>query len=223
MRVRIGFAAGGLAGLLALMSSTAAAAAAPTALWHMNETSGTTMTDSSGHGYNGTISNVKLGVAGVSGTGYQFNGSTSRVIVPDAPGLDAGSANFIVTVNVAFTSLPADDYDLVRKGLASTNGGDWKMEIMPVNGQGIARCYWRGTAGSKTKTAGPNLADGRYHTISCRKTSTTIALIVDGTTYSSTKTIGSIDNSAPISVGAKAGSGGDWYKGRMDEVSLTIG
>ena len=36
-------------------------------------------------------------------------------------------------------------------------------------------------------------------------------------------TIGRIDNTAQLSIGAKAGSGGDWYKGRMDEVSLAIG
>ena len=52
---------------------------------------------------------------------------------------------------------------------------------------------------------------------------TQVALVVDGQRYTSTTTIGRIDNTAQLSIGAKAGSGGDWYKGRMDEVSLTIG
>ena len=44
---------------------------------------------------------------------------------------------------------------------------------------------------------------------------------VDGTVWKKTTTIGSISNTAGLSIGAKA-SGGDWTKGSIDEVTITI-
>jgi hypothetical protein len=197
--------------------------ASPAALWHMDETSGSVMHDSSGHGYNGTLSNVRTGVPGFNGSkAYGFNGSSSKVVVPDAAGLNPGAKDLVVSVHVAFTAVPADDYDLIRKGLQSTAGGDWKIEIVNVNGGAIARCYLRGSSGSWQKTAGPNLADGAWHTITCERHATSVQMSVDGTVWKKTTTIGSLSNTASLSIGAKAG-GGDWTKGTIDEVSITIG
>jgi len=205
------------------LSAGPVVAASPAALWHMNETSGTIMNDSSGHGFNGTLSNVKTGVPGFSeSTGYGFNGTSSKVVVPDAPGLNPGTRDLVVSVHVALTAVPADDYDLIRKGLQSTAGGDWKIEIVRVNGAAIARCYLRGSSGSWQKTTGPNLADGAWHTITCERHATSVQMTVDGTVWKKTTTIGSISNTASLSIGAKAG-GGDWTKGTIDEVSITIG
>jgi hypothetical protein len=205
------------------LSASPVVAASPAALWHMDETSGNVMNDSSGHGFNGTLSNVKTGVAGFNGsTAYGFNGSSSKVVVPDAAGLNPGTKDLVVSVHVAFTAVPADDYDLIRKGLQSTAGGDWKIEIVRVNGAAIARCYLRGSSGSWQKTTGPNLADGAWHTITCERHATTVQMSVDGTVWKKTTTIGSLSNTTSLSIGAKAG-GGDWTKGTIDEVSITIG
>lgn len=205
------------------LSAGPVSAASPTALWHMDESSGNVMNDSSGHGYSGTLTNVQTGASGINGSkAYGFNGSSSKVVVPDAAGLNPGTRDLVVSVNVAITAAPADDYDLIRKGLQSTSGGDWKIEIVNVNGAAVARCYLRGSTGSWQKTTGPDLADGSWHTITCERHATSVQMSVDGTVWKKTKTIGSLSNSAPLSIGAKAG-GGDWTKGRIDEVSLTIG
>ena len=223
MHFRIVLATAGLGLALVALDAGVALGASPAAVWHMDETSGSIAKDATGHGYDGAIQNVKLGVPGASKTGFEFNGGSSRLIVKDAPGLRAGANDLVVRLSVSFTAIPEDDYDLIRKGLSSSSGGDWKIEIMPGNGGARAYCYWKGSSGSASKTGGPNLADGKYHTITCEKHATTIALVVDGTRYTSTKTIGRIDNTAALSIGAKAGSGGDWFKGRLDEVSVTIG
>ncbi len=223
MRSHIGFTAVGLVVALLAASAGAAFGASPAAFWHMDETTGSVAKDGTGHGYDGTIQNIKLGVAGVTNTGFQFNGTSSRILVKDAPGLRAGDKDLVVTVSVAFSVVPAEDYDLIRKGLSSAPGGHWKVEIIRSSGVAKAYCYWKGSSGSASKSGGPNLADGKYHKITCEKHATTVALVVDGKRYSSTKTIGRIDNSSQLSIGAKAGSGGDWTKGRLDEVSLTIG
>lgn len=61
------------------------------AYYPMYDTSGTTMTDTSGNGKNGTYSNVTLN--GVSGAA--FNGTTS---IASTPNLDTANANQVMTV-----------------------------------------------------------------------------------------------------------------------------
>lgn len=222
LRVRSVLVVPGALVLLALTAGTVAGAS-PAATWHMDETSGSTMRDGSGHGHDGTLKNIQLGVPGVGGSkGYGFNGKSSVIVVPDAPGLDAGTADMVVTVHVAFSEAPDDDYDLIRKGLVSTKGGDWKIEIVNVSGKSLARCHLKGSAGSWQKTTGPDLADGKYHTITCEKHATTVAMSVDGQVWKKTTSLGTMGNAAPLSIGAKA-EGGDWYDGSMDEVSVVIG
>ena len=60
--------AGGLASAAAVftLSTGTALAASPTAMWHLDEKSGSIASDATGHGYNGAIKNVKLGVPGKS-------------------------------------------------------------------------------------------------------------------------------------------------------------
>jgi hypothetical protein len=65
------------------------------AYWKLDETSGTTVTDSIG----GTVSNAFVGapkpVAGVYSGGYSFNGSTDYITVPDTAGEDFAGATAI--------------------------------------------------------------------------------------------------------------------------------
>jgi hypothetical protein len=49
-----------------------------------------------------------------------------------------------------------------------------------------------------------------------------VQLLIDGAVAgSSIKVAGSISNTSPAEIGAHPGS--DWYKGRLDEVSITVG
>ena len=70
--------AGLVAGATIALTSPAAAGAATVALWHMDETSGTTMTDSRGANH-GRLRRVDLGLPGFSGTAYGFAGLGSIV------------------------------------------------------------------------------------------------------------------------------------------------
>jgi hypothetical protein len=203
-----------------------AQAATTVALWSMEDP--TSMVDSSGNGNTGTTTAI-TSVPGINGSkGYHFNGTNSVATVPDAPELDPGTANLTITAHVRFTVVPSAavvDYDLVRKGLSSTPGGEWKMEIYPPSSGtriGSAYCLFKDAAGKVAFIRGTrNLADGVWHTITCVKTATSIELIVDGMTQTKTVTLGSISNSMPVTVGAKPG-GGDQYLGDMDEVSIEI-
>jgi len=204
--------------LTAAASSAAAAAGTVTVSWPMNETSGTVMHDASGHNINGTLRGVVAGVTGLAPVAYAFSGH-SVVVVPSSPVLNPGTRSMSFTAHIVTPKRPAEDYDLVRKGLEATRGGDYKMEILR---SGQASCHYTTSSRSATITAGPNLANARPHTITCTKSANAVSLIVDGVTYSRSVRLGGVSNSAPLSIGAKAG-GGDYFLGLINNVSVRIG
>jgi hypothetical protein len=150
-------------------------------------------------------------------TAYGFTGS-SEVIVPSSGDLSPGSKDITITIHLKATSVPKKpDWDLVRKGKVDTRGGEWKMEYQP---SGEASCGFKGTK-SGALTAGPALNNGKWHTVQCVKTSSSIKLVVDGQTYSKSVKIGSITNSAPLVIGSHGGS--EFFNGALDEASIQIG
>jgi len=219
----------------------AAAAATPTvvALWHMDEPAGaTTMVDSSGSNNNGSLTNVETGVAGPPagpcqadfGLCYRFAGAglPSVAVVPHSDTMNPGANDVTLSewVNTGVIPPPSvGDYDMIRKGLSTTPGGDYKMEVLPKRQGTVAKasCHFRGSVAKATLTKGPNLADNQWHHIQCTKKATSIELRVDANLYTKTVTIGSISNTADVTVGAKSPTGGDQYTGLMDEVSISIG
>jgi hypothetical protein len=169
--------------------------------------------------HTGTLHSVQLGVSGSLGTAFGFNGSSSYVSVPSAGDLNPGSANLTVTIRMKSTSLPPpEDWDLIRKGVYSTPGGEWKVEYYP---SGQASCGFKGSSGYAELKAGPKLNNGAWHTVQCVKTTSAIRLVVDGQTFSKAAALGSIANSVAIAVGAHPGS--EFFKGSLDEASIQVG
>lgn len=187
-------------------------------LWHMDETSGTTMTDSSGNGNDGTLHNVTLGNTGCSNKSYTFNGTSSYVEVPDAPSLNPGPASITISFCLKTVNLPTSgDYDLVRKG--DYTAGDYKVELLQ---SGQINCEFQGSSGLVIADGGSGLNNGTWHHIECIKTDSQVQLVIDSVVTATTiGTAGSISTTYPVEIGAHPG--GDWYKGRLDEVSIAIG
>ncbi len=214
----------GLLGAAASVTTMALPGSAATdrARWLLDETAGTIAFDATGNGNNGTAQNT-IG----DGAGYWFNGVNSRVIVPSSATLNPGTAPFSFSVTFA-TSIPPNpgaDYDLLRKGLASTSGGEYKIEILQTNGQARAMCLVKDAAKRVASIRGTtNLADGKTHTITCSKTSSGVTLYVDALAprTKSVVGLGSVSNTASLVLGAKA-EGGDWYNGYLAEASVTAG
>jgi len=207
--------------LALLMASPAWAVLNGGANWQMNETSGQ-MIDSSGQGNNGTPTDVVQ-----KGSTYVFNGSTSRVAVPDSDSLDPLDKDITLTARVMVTNAPMDDdsYDVVRKGLTTTPGGDYKMEIKrkadPTVGK--LQCVFKGNVAAVQITARPDVVDGNWHTLECVKTSNSVVARVDGNSYTNAQAAGSIANSSNVMVGAKTAAPlDDVFDGSMDFVSIDI-
>jgi len=207
------------AGSASLRSAPTAAVQAATglaALWHMDETSGTVMHDAVGN-HTGTLNSVQVGQPGYLGTAFGFGGS-GYVSVPSADDLNPGSATITITIHLNTTSTPASpDWDLIRKGLFTTSGGEYKMEYQP---SGQASCGFNGSSSYSELMAGPALNDGRWHTVQCVKTSSAIKVIVDGQSFSQSATVGTIANTDSLVIGARPGS--DYFQGSLDEASIQI-
>lgn len=204
------------AALFALVSTVGwespASAATFGASWQFNETSGSAI-DSTGNGNSGT----RHGGVTRTGTGYDFDGSTGYVSVPDSSTLDPGSGNIALVVTFNVDPVPkAYDYDLVRKGLSTTSGGDYKAEVL-FGGKGL--CHFRGSKNSATITGGSGLETGT-HTLKCLKTGSSVQLLVDGSVKASKAiTVGTISNGSGVSLGAKPGD--DFTNGFIDAIAIT--
>jgi hypothetical protein len=158
------------------------------------------------------------------------------VIVPDKPSLDPGVANFSFGVRLSMLRPPevGETYDALRKGLAGTAGGSYKVEIKPSSGYAVARCVVKDSsrvsvAIQSQATASANLANGQFHTVTCAKSNTGVSVKVDGLAPR-TKTVdslGSVASASHLALGAKAESsattGFDWFTGRTDEAWVSVG
>jgi hypothetical protein len=221
---------------LFLASGVAWAALVPAAVWKMNERSGP-MIDSSGNRNHGDPKYVER-----TGTNYVFNGSTSRVKVPDDNSLDPQERDIRITatVKVAGRTMDDDSYDVVRKGIFGTSGGDYKMEISRGSKPSVGRlkCTFRGhrgvvetmategaigIEGGQNATASPDIVDRNWHTLTCIKTDNTVVARVGSRSYTNTGSAGSISNSKEVLIGAKTTNPrDDMFDGKMGRVSIEI-
>src|SRR5918994_578460 len=206
---------------VALMASPAWAELLKGADWQMNETSGQ-MIDSSANNNDGTPKDVVR-----TGSAYGFNGSTSYVVVPDSDSLDPEESDITLSAGVKVTDKPMDDdsYDIVRKGLVTTPGGDYKMEIKRGGASTVGKlhCLFKGDGGTVDIVARQDIVDGEWHTLECIKTRTSVEARVDASVSTKAGSAGSISNASEVLVGAKTANPlDDVFDGSMDFVSIDI-
>src|SRR5215217_9683622 len=208
--------------IVASMASPAWAVLLKGADWQMDETSGQ-MIDSSGNNNNGTPTNVDQ-----TGSRYVFNGTNSYVAVPDRDSLDPKGKDIKLKARVKVTDRPMDDdsYDIVRKGLVTTPGGDYKMEIKRAADPTVGKlhCLFKGDGGTVDIVAQRDIVDGNGHKLECIKTGTTVVARIDGEIGGTTAgSAGSISNASNVIVGAKTANPlDDMFDGSMDFVSIDI-
>lgn len=195
------------------------------ALWHMDDAAGQ-MTDSSGNGHTGTTHSIGFGQVGKLGTAFGFNGTNSSVTVPIGD-MSPGPQNMTMSIWMQTTLKPPvpgpQDWDLLRAGFYAT-GAEYKMEYYP---DGAASCGFKGDAGYKevhndpTAPGAPDLADGQWHQITCKRAGNYVQTIVDGQVTQKYQPIGSIVVGDDLAIGAHPGS--EFFNGRLDEASITFG
>lgn len=178
--------------------------------------------DSSGNGHDGVIvGSPRLGMPGRFGSSYSFGREGSWVFVPSQE-TNPGAQDFMFSawVNLARVPGPRESFDVVRKGLSYTRGGEYKLEIVK---EGTVRCTIKDSAGSAEKLANDlvDLDDDRWHHLSCARIGDQLILLVDDLVESVPVRLGRVDNSMPLTIGSKYGND-DQVAGRVDEVRLWV-
>ena len=210
------------AAALAALAAPSAASAATVSLWHLDETAGTTVADSLGVNPGTRSGPVAIGQPGVLGTAYRFPGAPAIVNVPSSASLNPGSVSFSVTLSFNTSVVTRDDSaDIIRKGTTTNSKTLWKVELRPSSTRKTEqiRCYFRGSSQTIGLYGGKPVSDGKWHTVTCMKQADKVAIVLDGKTRTKAAHVGSISNSAPLTIGAKS-SNDDAYQGLVDEVSF---
>ncbi|MGH3141118.1 MAG: LamG-like jellyroll fold domain-containing protein [Gaiellales bacterium] len=210
-----------LVGLVLAAAFPAAASATTVAHWTFDETSGTTVADSSGFGNNGTSKNVTLGLPGFTGGlgdyAYGFDGSTSQITVPASNSLVPGAADITLSLyfRSSFHAGNGDfDWDMVKKG-------GYKIEIYKQKKKEQARCAFTGSKSKIDFQDGPVLTDGLWHHVVCKKTSAGVTLTVDGVTYPMRPgNVGTVKAGKELTIGWDET---DFFHGTLDDLQIDIG
>jgi hypothetical protein len=204
---------------LTAMATPANAAYTVRALWNMDSLP--TMVDSAGYANNGSTQNISL-----SGNAYSFNAKNSLATVPDHPDLDPGSLNIRLTVKLSLTKAPGSNqsYDIVRKGVTTSAGGDYKLELVrSSSGLAIPSCVFKDSSGKVAMARGTaGLANKGFVTVTCTKTSSGVTVSAAGSTRTVSAKVKSISNTSAVFVGGK-GDGTDSFPGLIDLVKIEIG
>ncbi len=134
--------------------------------------SGTTWSDLSGNGNDGTITNATFSTAG--GGSMDFDGSGDYCTVSHDSSLQFNGANFHIAAWIQTTSTEGNWHGIVSKYGGTT---DWWIQLNPTS-----RYVGFGWVGSGYLTASSNAVnDGEWHYVSCQRTGdTTGEIYVDG-------------------------------------------
>jgi Ca2+-binding RTX toxin-like protein len=198
--------------------------------WEMNEPpNASTMHDSSGSGLDAAIGSAIVTGDVVDGaTGYRWLSENrsgvhpERLIKVDSASLNPGTADF--TVIMRFNTGSFGDQNIVQKGQAKTNGGQWKVAIK--NGKIV--CNFLGAEHRSAVWSNQVIADNTWHTVRCDRRPTGVTITIDGgTPKTNRRWTGSISNTWPVSIGGKPKCDGgitvgcDYFVGRIDRIIIT--
>ena len=198
-----------LASAPASMSATTGLVAA----YGFDEGSGTTVTDASGNGNNGTITNATWAATGKYGEALQFNGTNALVTIPDAASLHL-STGMTLEAWVNPSTVNANWRDVIYKGndnfyLEATSTNSSHPDAGMIAGGSYADAFGTAALTANTWSYLTETYDG-----------STLRLYVNGTQVASTAHTGTIATSTnPLQIGGDS-IYGQYFAGLIDEVRV---
>lgn len=194
--------------------------------WHFDEPADeSTAEDSSGYRNDGRLrGGVAAGQEGIRGNAYSFATDGSWVEVPSSESLNPGTSDFSYSAYVKLSLAPmktGETYDIIRKGLVNTTGGEYKLEVVRY---GRVACTAKDSDKVVARVVGPktSVADNEWHFIGCERRGSAWRVTVDSAVKSKLVTFGSVSNSRSLSLGSKYGKE-DATPGLVDEPKVTVG
>ena len=198
---------------LAWAPASMAASSGLVAAYAFDEGSGTTVTDASGNGNNGTITNATWVTTGKYGDALKFNGTSSLVTIPDAASLHLSTGMTLEawvnpsTVNSAWRDVIYKGNDNFYLEATSTNAS--KPDAGMIAGGSYADAI--GTA---------KLTASAWSFLTETYDGSTLRLYVNGTQVASTAHTGTIATSTnPLQIGGDS-IYGQYFAGLIDNVRV---
>ena len=206
------------AGNLSAYSNTATATtpAAPSGLvaaYAFNEGSGTSVTDASGNGHNGTVANATWSTSGKYGAALQFNGSSTLVTIADAASLHL-TTGMTLEAWVDPSTVNGNWRDVIYKGndnfyLEATSSNASHPDAGLIAGGSYADAF-----GTSALTA------NAWSFLTATYDGSTLRLYVNGTQVASTAHTGAISTSTnPLQIGGDS-IYGQYFAGLIDNVRV---
>jgi hypothetical protein len=115
--------------------------------------------------------------------------------------------------------------NVVQKGY-SASGSQYKLQVDGLAGDPSCVLVDDKRPGIHVAMSSVSVADGRWHTLECRRRARRLVVLVDGTRRGSTSVPAdlSVRNRIPLSVGGKGSfSNNDQFQGELDDVWVSIG
>ena len=183
------------------------------AAYGFDEGSGSTVTDASGNGNNGTIANATWATSGKYGKALQFNGTSALVTIPDSAALHL-SSGMTLEAWVNPSTVNANWRDVIYKGndnfyLEATSTNASRPDAGMIAGGSYADAFGTSALPANTWSFLTETYDG-----------TTLRLYVNGTQVASTAHTGTIATSTnPLQIGGDS-LYGQYFAGLIDEVRI---
>jgi RHS repeat-associated protein len=201
------------------------------AVWHLSEGKGATAFDSTVNANTGswTGAGSSYYTAGkVAAYAGSFDGSTDRVIVPDAPPLDISGTGSSVTLSAwIYLTTPTNSY-IIRKGYEAGNASEWGLGVTSINSGTYV--FFRTVAGvgrSQYASSAPLSLNTWHHVVATAVYGATDPTIyVDGAAQtltvsdSSGATYNFPSSSNPVNLGASS-NGMDYFQGLIEDARIS--
>ena len=193
---------------------------------------GTAITDDSGHNHVLTPSSARVKLTAKSAAFPAKCNAASKqcpravLQAADAPDLNpgAGPIRFGATVKLARGQTGIGE-NILQKGYSAT-GGQYKLQVDGRRGRPSCVLSDNVVRGIHLAQSDVSISDGAWHGLECRRSGTTLTLLVDGAVHA-TATIPAtlaISNTVPLSLGGKGdGTNNDQFHGTLDDVWIAVG
>jgi len=179
------------------------------ALWHMNDTSGSSVTDSSGNSNTGTATGTTI-TTGKFGSARSFNGSSDYISTSSISGLSTGNTPNTVEMWIKPTAVPSTRQWPLFLGDASAGNYIWVYNTDGTLSIGV----WNGSVCNVSPTVGEwNYIAGTYN-------GSVLICYINGVYTSSTSASLSLSSTA-LNIGKAGYSGQAYFSGIIDEVRIS--